>query len=200
MNMRSFWVASRKMACHRERREICSNVYEKSVCILSIDLKPQSLSMVGAEAIATGGRNPGLDYDSGSGTLVAWNGGADVYTLDMATQTWTRVPPAPGKTVVPTNPVATSTYGRWRYSPRYNVFIVVNNVKPNVFAYRLAGSDLVPLPVKECPCAGLPESWHICFCKCILSSGAGEAAYAWSACLIVPCSGPSKNFPSTIFS
>jgi len=39
--------------------------------------------------------------------------------------------------VVPTNPAATGTYGRWRYSPRYNVFIVVNSVKQNVFAYRL---------------------------------------------------------------
>ncbi len=100
-------------------------------------LTPQSLSMVGAEAIATGVRNPGLDYDPVSGSIVAWNGGADVYTLDMATRTWTRVPPAPGNTVVPTNPAATGTYGRWRYSPRYNVFIVVNSVKQNVFAYRL---------------------------------------------------------------
>jgi len=40
--------------------------------------------------------------------------------------------------------------GHWRYSPRYTVFIVVNSVKQNVFAYRLPGSDLVPLLVKSC--------------------------------------------------
>jgi hypothetical protein len=124
--------------CLGSNQTVCTNMPSGYTFDISRTgtLVSQPLSMVGAEAIAMGKFSPGIDYDPGTGLLVAWNGGADVYTLDMATRTWTRAQPAPENTVVPTNPTPTGTYGRWRYSPRYNVFVLVNSVNENVFVYR----------------------------------------------------------------
>jgi uncharacterized repeat protein (TIGR01451 family) len=88
--------------------------------------------------------DPGLVYDPVSGQFVAWSGGAVIYTLDKDTQIWTKIPPAPSNTVIPTAANSTGTYGRFRYIPSKNAFIVVNSVDENVFIYRRSagGSDL----------------------------------------------------------
>jgi hypothetical protein len=92
---------------------------------------------------------PGLDYDPMGERLVAWSGGADVYTLDLQTHRWTRVSPAPTNTVAPTAAAESGTNGRFRYIPAWNVFIVVNSIDQNVYLYRLSpgtgtGADIVP--------------------------------------------------------
>jgi hypothetical protein len=80
---------------------------------------------------------PGLDYDPVSDKMVAWKGGTDIYSLDLDNWQWTRHAAAATNTVTPTAPSGSGTYGRFRYVPSKNVFIVVNGVDENVFIYRL---------------------------------------------------------------
>lgn len=107
----------------------------------------QPLAMTGAEAIHSGRRNPGLAYYPSSGQVVAWNGGASLYALDVPTRTWTEVQPAPGNTVTPTNPYSTGTYTRFAYSEKFSVFVLVNGLKDDVYLYR-PGVSLSPDPLR----------------------------------------------------
>lgn len=89
------------------------------------------VSIVSAQA-------PGLDYHARAQRLVAWSGGAYVYVLDTDGHTWHRIQPAPGNVVVPGVANRNGTYGRWRYVPTYDVFVVVSGVTQPVYIYRLA--------------------------------------------------------------
>jgi hypothetical protein len=84
-------------------------------------------------------KTPGFVWDPVLKCFVAWNGGADVYTLNLTTYSFTRVGPAVTNTVIPTAAAAQGTYGRFRYSPKNNVYVVVNSISENVFLYRLTG-------------------------------------------------------------
>ena len=81
---------------------------------------------------------PGIVYDPVSDKMVAWNGGVDVYLLDLDTLVWTRVTPAPTNTVIPTPAPHQGTFGRWQYIPSKNAFIVVNSIDENVWIYKLS--------------------------------------------------------------
>lgn len=81
---------------------------------------------------------PGFDFHPRSERLVAWAGGADVYLLDARSWRWTRRPPEPGSRVDPGRPLSTGTYGRFRYVPDLDLFVLMNGVQRNVFVYRLA--------------------------------------------------------------
>jgi hypothetical protein len=48
--------------------------------------------------------------------------------------------PAPTNTITPTAPNQNGTYGRFRYVPSKNVFIVVNSVDENVYFYKFTSS------------------------------------------------------------
>jgi hypothetical protein len=87
---------------------------------------------------------PGVDYNPISKQIVAWAGGTDVYTLDLTTRVWTRVPAAPNNLVTPTAPTSTGSHGRWRYIQSKNVFIVVNGINQNVYAYKLSANSDTP--------------------------------------------------------
>jgi hypothetical protein len=104
-------------------------------------LQRNSVSTAGPQDIVSSLGNPGFDYDPVSDRFVAWNGGASVYTLDWAAKTWTRVTPAPTNSVTPPAPNAQGTFGRFRYVPSKNVFIVANDVDQNVFIYKLSPSS-----------------------------------------------------------
>jgi len=89
------------------------------------------------ELITTGGGEiitaaaPGVDYDTASDDLVGWVGGAP-WILDLDSKTWTQSAATGG-------PAATAqhgTYGRWRYIPRLNVFMLVNSVDEDVYFYK----------------------------------------------------------------
>jgi hypothetical protein len=89
---------------------------------------------------------PGFVYDLVSKKFVGWNGGANVYILDPATWTWAQIPPVPANTVVPTNPNSAGTYGRFRYIPSKNAFVVVNSVDQDVFFYKLSSAGAINVP------------------------------------------------------
>lgn len=109
-----------------------------------------ALSTTGATEIA-GKQAPGLVYDPISDRMVAWSGGADVYTLNLDTLTWTRHAPAATNTVVPSAAAGNGTYGRFRYMPAYNAFIVVNSVSDDVYIYKLTAGAGQPLPPSAPP-------------------------------------------------
>jgi hypothetical protein len=90
------------------------------------------------------------EKDPLSDKFVAWSGGGDVYTLDMDLNppVWTRHS-ALGSSA-PTAPPVQGTFGRFRYSENKNVFIVVNDVDENVWAYRLSSAG-VPPPASPLP-------------------------------------------------
>jgi hypothetical protein len=81
---------------------------------------------------------PGFVYDPVSDRFIGWNGGADVFSLNMDTMVWSRISPASGNSTVPTAPNDSGTYGRFRYIPSKNAFIVVNSVDEDVFIYKLS--------------------------------------------------------------
>jgi hypothetical protein len=79
-----------------------------------------------------------LEYDPVADRYVGWNGGA-VYVLDPDTKAWAVNSPggAPAKNM-------NNTYGRFRYVPKYNVYVNVNRTDANVYFYKLtagAGTD-----------------------------------------------------------
>jgi hypothetical protein len=75
-------------------------------------------------------RAPGLDYDPRRDRLVGWAGGS-VYSLDLETKAWTPSD-APGAPA----PTPNGIYGRWRYVPSLDVFVVATNIDENVHLYK----------------------------------------------------------------
>jgi hypothetical protein len=88
--------------------------------------------------------SPGFEWDPVIRKFVAWGSGASVYTIDLDSNTWTQVAPAATNTVTPTAPTVQGTFGRWRYMPTYNAYILVNEINQNVYFYKLsAGAGVV---------------------------------------------------------
>jgi hypothetical protein len=103
------------------------------------------LTTMGATEIVAAA-SPGFEYDAAAGVFVAWMSGGDVFTFDLPSKLWTRLPPAADNTVVPTAPNGNGTFGRFRYSPQHDVFVLVNSADENVFIYRLAHDGGVTTP------------------------------------------------------
>lgn len=89
---------------------------------------------------------PGLAFDPVTGRIVAWNGGDTVYSLDLETGIWTPTtyPGGPGPAL------ENGTFKRWSYSAASGVFVVVNAMTRNAFAFRMspppAGGEPAPSP------------------------------------------------------
>jgi len=105
--------------------------------------KPSTSGDKGAES----GENPGFIFHPSAGLFVGWDGGRDVYTFDLADNRWQRIACSganPGSTP------GTGTYGRFRYIPSKNAFVVVNGVEENVFILKsplaaAAADDIAPI-------------------------------------------------------
>lgn len=83
-------------------------------------------------------QNPGLLYDPILRSFVAWKSGTDIYTLDLQSLEWKRQAAAETNEVNPGKPAVNGTYGRFRYSSKYHVYILVNSVDRNVYIYRMS--------------------------------------------------------------
>jgi hypothetical protein len=94
-------------------------------------------------AITTGDKDierayaPGFDFHRPTGRFVAWAGGTAVYLLDPDDWHWTRLTPAPDNSADPGPALRSGTYGRFRYVPGVDIFVLMNGVDRNVFVYRL---------------------------------------------------------------
>lgn len=104
-----------------------------------------------------GAHSPGLAYDPVAERIVAWNGGADVVTLNLDTSVWTRVGPAATNTVIPTAANRQGTYGRFRYIPSKNAYIVVNGIHEDVYLYKLSAGGGTPPPPPPPPPQPVPQ-------------------------------------------
>jgi hypothetical protein len=93
------------------------------------DHTEQVITTGGGEVITA--QAPGVDYDTAADDLVAWVGGGP-WVLDLEAKVWTQG----SASGAPTTPAAHGTYGRWRYIPRLNVFILVNGVDQDVYFYK----------------------------------------------------------------
>ncbi|MDH5545586.1 MAG: hypothetical protein OEZ43_08340 [Gammaproteobacteria bacterium] len=92
--------------------------------------------------------SPGFQYDPASDSFVAWAGGSDVYQLKLGTGKWERIPAAITNTVTPPPQTEQGTFGRFRYIPSKNVFVVVTSTLDNVFIYKLGPKPIASTPIK----------------------------------------------------
>lgn len=120
------------------------------------DIGKKTGYIAATELITTGdseivnAENPGFEYDPSSDSFIAWSGGSHVYQLDMDTAEWTKVEAAVSNTANPTANIR-GTFGRFRYIPSKNVFIVVNSGNENVFIYKLNNAKLLGSPARPTP-------------------------------------------------
>ncbi|MBU2708905.1 hypothetical protein KCM76_23120 [Zooshikella marina] len=83
--------------------------------------------------------NVGLSVHQPTGLLVAWHNGAEVYTLNLETKIWKKhSAKGYGQEKAVPKALQNGTFGRFRYSEQYDIFILVNSVNKPVFLYRLA--------------------------------------------------------------
>jgi hypothetical protein len=74
----------------------------------------------------------GMEYDPVQNLIVGWNGGNTVYKLDPDSGICTTVSHSGGPSAI-----ALGTWGRFRYSPKLNVFVVCNSVNDDCYTLRL---------------------------------------------------------------
>ena len=97
--------------------------------------KMTTMATSNTPALVTGGQSPGVAYDPVADRIVAWQGGGNVYALNMDTGVWTQVATNPGPTAAAPQQ---GTFGRWGYIPQYRVFALVNDIDQNAWVFRLA--------------------------------------------------------------
>jgi len=107
-------------------------------------LKCEMVQMTGDKEVADA-PSPGFCYVPSIDKFVGWANGPDVYTFDMDALRWTKHPPAPTNRVVPAPAQQWGTFGRFRYVPSRNLFILCSGVKQNVYLYRLTADKPNPI-------------------------------------------------------
>ena len=123
---------------------------------------------------------PGFDWSPVDNKMVGWIGGTKVYTMDT-NYTCEEVPAAAGNTVEPDSPVPFGTFGRWRYVPKHNVFIVVNSTTGSVYFYRhssMSGDTTPTVEITE------PEDNHL--------TNQGSIAVTWKVNGVIQSSQTSE--------
>ncbi len=125
-------ASDRGMVIDTKRNKIVV-VGQGEVAVYDLDgdrqYQKQSWKTKGNEFQNVGGYRPGVNYDPIMDRIVVWHGGA-VQALNMDTKGWESGAVAPGK------PHRTGTYGRFRYSPKQNAYVAVNNGDQNVLIYK----------------------------------------------------------------
>lgn len=104
----------------------------------------QNWTTTGATSIIAAG-NPGFDYDPTVDRFVGWAGGAPLL-LDPAAKTWVQ-----GSSTGAAGPGSNGIYGRWRYVPTVNAFVVVTSSDDNVYFYKASPSAGTPAPAPPAP-------------------------------------------------
>ncbi len=117
------------------------DVVNRKLVLIGNDVKAWNVDNPTAEpqVIPTTGETSGLGPYNGaayhplSRKIFVWKSGKTVYTLDVATRKWEKYE---GKGDDPGSPASNGTFGRFRYSPKSDVFVLVNNSEKNVFVYK----------------------------------------------------------------
>jgi hypothetical protein len=87
---------------------------------------------------------PGVQWDPVAQRIVGWASGDSVFTYQPSDSTWTGVAVAGSNAAHPTAPQGSGTYGRWRYMPSKNAYILSNASTDSVYYYKLT-ADPAPL-------------------------------------------------------
>ena len=90
----------------------------------------QDWTLPAAQATAMG-KCTGLEYDPKAEQLLALDN-LGIWSLDLNTKIWT----AKNKTGIPSNLGADGPFGRWRYLPEYNVFMLVSSAKKMCYSIK----------------------------------------------------------------
>ncbi len=77
----------------------------------------------------------GLAYDASKDRFVAWKNGKTVYVINP--ETYEVVKTVPSGEVNPGDPVSNGTYGRFRYAPSIEAFVLVNRIDQDIFIFKL---------------------------------------------------------------
>lgn len=144
-----------------------------------------SLSTTGSTAIVNG-KNPGLAYDPVTDQIVGWAGGDTVYSLNLDTNVWTAhtYPGGPGAAQV------NGTYGRWRYSAAAGVFVLINSVDKNAYAFRLNNSADTQAPTAPINLVAIPvSSSQINLSWSASTDNVGVTGYRVERCIGTTCTG-----------
>lgn len=122
-------------AFHPEKKMIVA-IGKGSVYAWDLITKKFSKLNTTGDKDALKGNAPGFDYDPVSKMLVAWTGGASVYTLDLDTLVWKKHLPAKSSVFIPSIQTPNGIFGRWKYVPEKDVFVGFNSANGNVFIYK----------------------------------------------------------------
>ncbi len=106
----------------------------------------EDIKSTGTQEIVKLKMGPGVEYDPVLDKFVCWIRGTDVFALDLEKFEWKKIPAAAGNKTVPAAPYKNGTWGRWRYVPSMNAYILVSSVKKNVFFYRLSDRATAQIP------------------------------------------------------
>ncbi len=103
------------------------------------DFTGQVLATSGGDAYVAG-TSMGLAYDPVADRIVGWDGVA-VYAMDPTTSVWEvyDVPGAP-------EPEVARAWGRWRYVPGINAFVLIAGVDTDVYFFKLSEGGMIPDP------------------------------------------------------
>lgn len=108
------------------------------------DSPPHELVTTGCDSLLAVDA-PGFEWSPVDHKMVGWAGGGQVVTMDT-TYTCTVEEPSDSNTVIPEAPMLWGSFGRWRYVPKYNVFVVVSSVTGSVYLYRHSAGSGASLP------------------------------------------------------
>ncbi len=123
---------------------------------------------------------PGVNYDPVADRIVVWDGGA-VHALNMDTREWVQLAEAPQDhqvvCVQADRGCKRGTYGRFRYSPRENAYIAVNDSTLNVMVYKMTDPSASPTITSQPSSQMVEEGQAATFS--VVAVGAGPLSYQW---------------------
>jgi hypothetical protein len=112
-----------------------NTLYWYDISSATSNVTRQTATTVGCDFMSTDAA--GFEYDPVQDRIVAWIGGDAVYLLNPNTFECTTVSYPGGPTAT-----STGTYGRFRYYPPLNIFVVCNSVDSNCYILRLTNGSL----------------------------------------------------------
>ncbi len=106
-------------------------LYSYDISSPTASVAPQSAPTTGCSGFI-GDYEYGMEYDPIQDRIVGWNGGNTIYLLNPNNFTCTTVSFSGGPASAPNG-----TFGRFRYVPALNLFVVCNDVNANCYTLRL---------------------------------------------------------------
>lgn len=108
--------------------------YDLATAVKNVMPTPSVVAATGTAPSGLGTR-PGFVYADARDRFFAWGGGRNLFVFDPQAKSWSVLA---GSGDDPGPQQEAGTYGRFRYSPKRNVFVLVNGASQEVFIYKPA--------------------------------------------------------------